>query len=345
MGIVTPHDLFFKEIFSNQEYALDLIKATFPQSVLKSLDLSKIELESNSYVDETLKESFSDIVYRCSYKDRLDIKISLLFEHKSNPQSHIHLQLLKYILNIWESNVKQKQKLNLVIPILFYHGKTKWKYRRLSDVFKGMDHPFYQFIPDFDYLLTDLSCYSDQELKDELFQHVAVAITCLVMKNIADGTKLGKHLGDFLEIGKIYFEQEKGLKFLEAVLRYILQTTEIESKKVIESVKKISEKGGIIAMTTAEKLREEGRREAMASAEKLREEGKIEGRRQVIIEAIEIKFGSISKDLKNQIENLSDIKQLSGLFQICLKANSMDEILQFLKKGKGRSQKSKPSSN
>ncbi len=55
------------------------------------------------------------------------------------------------------------------------------------------------------------------------------------------------------------FQETQGLKFLEALMKYILQSTEIETDKLVQAVTGISEKGGGIAMTTAEKLRQEGR--------------------------------------------------------------------------------------
>ncbi len=41
------------------------------------------------------------------------------------------------------------------------------------------------------------------------------------------------------------------MKFLEAVVNYILQATEIETDKLVKSITCITEKGGEIAMTTA----------------------------------------------------------------------------------------------
>jgi hypothetical protein len=86
----------------------------------------------------------------------------------------------------------------------------------------------------------------------------SLRIALLIMKNIFDQQKLEHHLTQFLEIGRAYFQETQGLKFLEAVINYILQATEIEPDKLVKSVACISEKGGDIAMTTAEKLRQEG---------------------------------------------------------------------------------------
>ena len=61
--------------------------------------------------------------------------ICLLFEHKSEVPTHPHLQLLRYILDGMEEQLKQKKKLSPIIPIIIYQGKKRWKVRDLSRYF------------------------------------------------------------------------------------------------------------------------------------------------------------------------------------------------------------------
>ncbi|MEW6608990.1 MAG: Rpn family recombination-promoting nuclease/putative transposase [bacterium] len=263
MEISNPHDSFFKEIFSNKENASNFIHSILPDALKKNLDLSTLELDNNSYIDEELKENFSDIVYNCLYKAKSKVKVSLLFEHKSKTVKYPHLQLLRYILKIWETNIKQKEGLRPVIPIIFYHGKERWVVKGLSEYFRGIDEGLKRYIPEFDYLLTDLSRYSDEEIKGQVFLDVTLRIALLVMKSIYNEGKLREHIGDFLEIGQMCYEEEKGLKFLEGVIRYIYSSTEIGVEEVVGAVKKISEKGGEATMTTAMKLIEQGMQQGM----------------------------------------------------------------------------------
>ena len=123
MEISNPHDKLFKEIESIKENAEDLIRGTFPANLLERIDLGSLKLDNNSYIDENLQEYFSDLVYECKYTGKVTIKISLLFEHKSYVPDFINLQLLKYILGIWEAQIKQKKKPQIIIPMVFYHGK------------------------------------------------------------------------------------------------------------------------------------------------------------------------------------------------------------------------------
>ena len=196
MEIFNPHDKFFKETFSIRENVIDFLKGTFPEEILKKLDLSALTLDNNSYIDEELKEHFSDIVYTCFCKDK-ELKITLLFEHKSYPAACPYLQLLKYLLKIWETNVKQTERLMPVIPVILYHGKEEWKVRRFSDYFEGIDEIFCRFVPEFEYLLTDLSKYSNEDIKKKVFRKVSLEISLLLMRNIFDERELESNLKGF----------------------------------------------------------------------------------------------------------------------------------------------------
>jgi predicted transposase/invertase (TIGR01784 family) len=183
MEVFNPHDKFFKETFSIRENAIDFLSGTFPPEILKKLDLSTLTQDNSSYIDEELREHFSDIVYTCFCKEK-EIRITLLFEHKSYALACPYLQLMKYLLKIWEANSKQAQRLIPVIPVILYHGKEAWKVRRFREYFEGIDEVFYRFIPEFEYLLTDISCYSNEEIKDRVFRRVSLQITMLLMRNI-----------------------------------------------------------------------------------------------------------------------------------------------------------------
>jgi len=122
-----PHDKFFKEIFSRKQEAQSFVKDFLPKQLVDKLNFEDFEIDSNSYIDETLHESFADIVYNCSYSKQ-KIKIALLFEHKTFQDKNIYLQLLRYMLNIWETERNEKKKrLTVILPIVIYHGRKQWK--------------------------------------------------------------------------------------------------------------------------------------------------------------------------------------------------------------------------
>ena len=95
-----PHDLFFKETFSNKEVAKAFIADTFPQEITQGLDFRTLKLANTSYIDSNLKEHYADLVYTCKFR-KTKLIVSFLLEHKSNKPKYPHLQLMRYLLNGW----------------------------------------------------------------------------------------------------------------------------------------------------------------------------------------------------------------------------------------------------
>lgn len=164
-----PHDKFIKDTLTKKENAVSFLKNYLPQEIKDKINPEDIEIEKDSFVNEELKEYFSDLLYRVNI-DGKEGYIYLLFEHKSYPDKDIGLQLLEYLLHIWKSKRKQKQILPVVIPLIIYHGNQEWKIStRFSDLINTGD-TFSKYIPDFEYILYDLSQISDEDIigTDEL---------------------------------------------------------------------------------------------------------------------------------------------------------------------------------
>lgn len=262
MPIDNVHDKFFKESFSRKETVKGMIQELFPENLRNKINLESLELTNNSFTDETLNEHFADLVYRCAYQGKKTIRISFLFEHKSYQEQHPHLQLLRYILNALEQDKKEKRVLTLTIPIVIYHGKKAWKYESLSQYFKGIDETLSPFIPDFDYLLFDISRFSDTEIVN--FKNRFLALSLLLLKN----SRLKKYLS-IIEESLIELirdiENQGDMNYITSVFVYTLFTNKDLTKQEIVSIfRKVSLKSEQATMTTGELMIKEGRLEGMA---------------------------------------------------------------------------------
>ncbi len=178
-----PHDHFFRATFSKVLVAKAFIEKFLPKEISTRLQLSTLQLENGSYVDDELSENITDLVYSCQWngKQEVSIEISFLFEHKSWVPKYPHLQLFRYLLNAWEQQYQNSEDLVIIIPIIVYHGGRKWKYKPFKDYFPYEDEQLNQFIPKFEYLLTDLSNHSDEELNKIKLGFLGAAL--LLMKN------------------------------------------------------------------------------------------------------------------------------------------------------------------
>lgn len=164
----THHDRFFKRLFGNPAVVADFINSYLPPEITAQLDLESLALEKESFMDEELRNHFSDLLYRVKLKAGGEVFIFLLLEHKSAPDVWVAFQLLRYIVQFWERSKSQGcEKLPLIVPIVLYHGQEQWNVpRRLNALVEsaGVENLLI-FAPDFEYCLRDVSLNGPEEIK------------------------------------------------------------------------------------------------------------------------------------------------------------------------------------
>ena len=298
--IINTHDKFFKSLFSKKNQVREFVSKTIRPEIVENLDLNTLELDKTEYLDNQLRSSYSDLVYNCKYGNNTNVKISLLFEHKSQPEKYPHFQLLGYMLRIWEIQIKQNQRLTAVIPIIFYHGKKKWNNKDFVTYFGSIDKELQKFIPTFDYELIDTSTYSDKELAEH-FDSIELQIGLLVMKNISNEQELLQKLNVIFAKLNQLLQTEQGKHFFDSIATYLLNATKIDSDKYVENMGNISQQAEQQFVSTAMKLEFKGRQEG----------------RQESIEKVAIKLiiKGYSNEMINDITGLTekDIKILREL--------------------------------
>ncbi len=263
-AIISSHDRFFKVLFEKKEEVNEFITKTFPPELTDKLNLETLELDKTEYIDSELRTSFSDVVYNCRYGENLKVKISLLFEHKSQPERFPQLQLISYMIKIWLKEIEQAKasklknfKLPVVIPIIFYHGKSSWKYQDFEKSFSAADSNLINFIPKFDYQLIDLSDYTDTEIK-ELTGKLQLQIGLLLMKNIFDEQKLLNEFSNIFAKIKELLNNPSGKLFFESIVSYLYYATKIDTQKFVEKMETMTTQGTEIFISTAMKLEMRG---------------------------------------------------------------------------------------
>ena len=107
-----------------------------------------------------------------------DIFIALI-EHKSGVDYNVIMQILRYMVYIWEDYEHQQEKIHQgishtkafkyppVLPIVYYEGKDEWDATMTLTGRVLLDNAFHEFIPNFSYLLISLNKYGKTELIDK----------------------------------------------------------------------------------------------------------------------------------------------------------------------------------
>lgn len=152
------HDAVFKTFFSDTKIARNYLLHYTTEGIHQYIDFSVFRKIDTAFVSGRFGISFSDVLYETRLTTGQIARLLFLFEHKSYvPSLPVHLQLLDYLLQIWEDDIQNKRPLSFIIPIVVYHGEKGWEQIPFSDYFPGLPEGWQAFIPNFHYLLTDLS--------------------------------------------------------------------------------------------------------------------------------------------------------------------------------------------
>lgn len=177
------HDNFICSILSNKNIAVEYFKSYMPAYISSKLDFTTLKQLPDTYLSEELQKTMSDVVYAYQRKDtKKPVKVSLLVEHKSYPDKYTSIQIGGYVLfSALQKQVANKEPLSLVIPVLLYHGKGKWQYRTVADLFEETDKDWQQYIPDFEYVYNNLGVLNDEAI--ERLNNKFLAASVLALKH------------------------------------------------------------------------------------------------------------------------------------------------------------------
>ena len=84
----SPHEGLFKILMLRKENARTFLSTVLPDGVLAHIQLESLTTENISYVDDHLKQHYSDLVFSAKLADGTKARIYCLLEHMYN--SHYH---------------------------------------------------------------------------------------------------------------------------------------------------------------------------------------------------------------------------------------------------------------
>lgn len=175
-----PHDAIFRQFLMQPNIARDFMEIHLPAELRAICDLSTLQLDSGSFVEEKLRPYYSDVLYKLSTTAG-DGYIHVLIEHQSTPDKHMGFRLMRYALAAMQRHIdKGGKKLPLVIPVLFYAGKRS-PYPYSTNWLKEFADPdFAARLYTGELPLVDITIIPD----DEIMEHRSMAALTLLQKHI-----------------------------------------------------------------------------------------------------------------------------------------------------------------
>lgn len=278
------HDRTFKSAMADIRVAREFFELYLPKNILSLIDLETLRLNQNSYVDEDLQSSSSDVLYQVRLKDKKIGYIYVLCEHQSSVDSLMPLRLWGYLIRIWNDIIKQtgSKHLPLVFPLVFYHGKRPYNgVRNLRDMIEAplnlVDEVLFK-----DFHLIDTHKIKDEELQK---QHWA-GVMAFMFKHVYD-RDVWPHMQAVISMMKKIEGEDRAITYINLLLKYWLRAAETKNtpKDFLETMEKGLQrpiKGGL--MTLGDQLRQEGERT-------------------ILTRLLERKFAEIPKPYQNKLDS------------------------------------------
>jgi len=260
---VYSHDRVFRASMSDLRVAKDFMQHYLPDKIKQAVNLDTLALRKESYVDTELQSSIADVVYSVDFIKPKQVSgfIYVLAEHQSNAHRLMPFRIIKYTCRIIEQHLKQAKnaELPIVVPLVFYNGQNYYPYS--TDVFDlfGENQSLAREYMFKSFQLIDISQIPDEEIRKHewsglmefIMKHIYVRDMLLYLRQAID---------DMQRLAR-----EDGEDYLLAVLKYILNRSEMQNKAefftIVEQSLPKTIKGDF--MTIADMLRAEGFEEGM----------------------------------------------------------------------------------
>ncbi len=339
-----PHDHFFREAFSRQEITRDFLIHYLPPEVRSHLDLGVLQTVKDSFVDEELRDHFTDLLYRTRLRDEStggegdEAYVYLLFEHKSYPEPWVAFQLLRYIVRIWEHVLNQQPSKKLaslppIVPTVVYHGKTGWRVDTRLHGLVDVPDALLPYIPDFCYAVYDFSVESQIQIMGSL----QLQIVLRMLRHVMDESAWPSQLWEMMALLQALVQAQDDLSYLEIVLRYLVAAApNLEPEELHQALTDtFPERGGALMSTIAEVWIEQGIERGMEQGiergvEQGIERGVVQATREAILETLEVRFGACPAAIRSQIANITDQARLKSLHRQALLVDSPSDFVNHL---------------
>ena len=333
--------------------------------IVEHLDFDQAKRAPRSYLDATLRDSISDIVFTVPFRDAPNddvVTIYILIEHQSTVDRMMGLRLHSYMYQIWNDQLEEQQKakvpvsqqrLSPILPIVFYTGGRRWKIPVTLNAVMDVPELMTRFVPTFDILFlnvqfTDVDVFLEQNHPFGWLMSVAKQV-------LADEKSADDILMEALTRLDT-LSPEESLLHAHAMIYLshlvVSKRPQAERDNLIEHIlihNRDTEVKNII-MTGADALIQQGKAEGLelgkveglelgkvegleqGKAEGL-EQGRIVEKRTAVLKLVRHRFADISDTVLNEISGIDDLVHLDDLFDQVLTVESFDDI-DFSKNGK-----------
>ncbi len=337
-----PHDSLFHYAFSNVEHARGVLASALPRAIAARVDFASLAVKKSRFVDERLRNYYADILYSGRVSGREGL-VYLLWEHKSAPEPLTPLQVLGYVVRIWQDHVGEQTaqrkdkghppprapvKLPVVLVVVLHNGPGGWtaatRLEDLLDADEDLLAALGDHVPRLQLVVDDLAAQADEHLH----ARAATAFARLVLwclKNARDAGWLREEHPVWKELIAEVLAGPDGIKLLGVLFRYIVKNNPNATPENLRGLLP-SGRGPEVEeaiMNWYQEELEQTRREARRDGAR---EGKREGRLEMLLKQLRRRFGDLPPAVVARIDE-ADTSLLDLWAERVLTAATLDDVL------------------
>ncbi len=319
------HDAFFKEMLSRPEHAASLLQQILPARIAARIQFDSLAPCAGSYVDDALKERHVDLLFSVPIDGRPAL-VYILFEHQSTVDGLMSFRLLRYEVRIWERWLRDNpnaRKLPVILPVVLHHSVDGWTgstaFEDLLDVDAGTFADVAPYIPNFHFMLEDISHETDEQLRARAITALArLSLWCL--RHAREPWELVDRLSIWADQVSEVRRAPNGMAALVLIMRYIFATNEPDKpdELVQRLIAAVGEEGKEEIMTAADQLMERGRAQGL-------KQGLEVGRREMLLDLLRERFGELPGATVAQV-TAAGLDELQAWSKRMLTAPRLDDV-------------------
>jgi hypothetical protein len=324
------HDAFCKEKLRDVMKARKFLKYLLKPEVQELLDIRRLEIDPESFVDDELKRSYADVVYRIPLKDSDEsIVVFILIELKTDNDRWTIFQLMKYVVRIWERELKKVEDadkeskrllktflLPMVIPIIFHHGEDEFtaptELVELVRVLNGME----SFTLNMQSLLFDLVPLKQQDFPDDVELYVLFMVLQAVFS-----TDVVDRLMEIYRKLRPTLHSSKSQKEWRDSLFYAVTSAKHFTHDKCENLIKQTEKEGVLTMSTS--VIDEIYANGIAKGEV---KGEVNFGRNAVLAVLRTRFKKVPKRIETAVKQMNSPIALESLTVHAATCQTLDEF-------------------
>lgn len=321
----TPHDALFKAVFSRPERAAEVLRGVLPPALVREIDLGSLVPESGSFVDDHLREQYTDLLFSARTCDGHALRVYFLLEHQSTCDRWMPLRLYDYMADIWKDFVRKEpaaEYLPFIIPIVVHHGDTGWTAATCFEALFAATAPaaLLATVPRFSFIVDDLTGQDE----DVLRRRAASALTRLTLLSLRSMRRI-EDLRRWLEaLRDLYLEllqEHDGEHAFGLLLSYDFQVRRDDDHEILGTfARELSQERNM--QTIAQMLENRGLERGL---ERGRQEGRQESARNILTRQLRRRFGALPAHILKRLD-AADTDQLERWADRVLDAGSLEDV-------------------